>query len=592
MTKSAHAVVVGLSLAVAGSLIALQGIATDTPGNNVPAGSTSVATVSTSPAPEDSDEGGIVISPVRPAEIPGGAGQASITQAARYAWNQFFALNWPAVEQTGRQRNRDTPDPEGKFGDQSRPLVWHTYRSKVELYPWSTHLPPGTTVDGDSLTFNYDALPGYYYSEDVPSCDGTTGDDVAWINLDEISQISLNYMFNGSAGAGGYAPSESSSPTLIRFLAKANRTYSDYITGRGYYNHGGNGNDVDYFQAVTNFTNAIASGMPANSEEIVQFPVDSVMVKSAWRLLTNDEVDSGKFHMAPVRFYEQRDGATCYHQEAAWGMVALHIVQKTPGAPTFTFATFEQADNIKDSRGQPVENIYGEMLIDPGQLGGSPTTPRISHTDGPDGATTTADGGFCHPANNPRLFYRNIPSGLPKPETGDGGVCVNYRDNAIPAQIIAVNREAQARIREYSRDNGVRNSPWEHYKLVNIQYQPFDSGDIDAGNPDRQRSTFYQANIVVETNRTLQEFAGRQTADGQTSDYDPAGAPVQNVYVSNADSTAYDHYNMGGCMGCHGNAQVQGGDFSFTLRGGPVREPEAPEFTDASAWRLREKYGF
>ena len=33
-------------------------------------------------------------------------------------------------------------------------------------------------------------------------------------------------------------------------------------------------------------------------------------------------------------------------------------------------------------------------------------------------------------------------------------------------------------------------------------------------------------------------------------------------------------YNMGGCMGCHGRAQRAGTDFSFTLAGGPVKEPE------------------
>jgi hypothetical protein len=33
---------------------------------------------------------------------------------------------------------------------------------------------------------------------------------------------------------------------------------------------------------------------------------------------------------------------------------------------------------------------------------------------------------------------------------------------------------------------------------------------------------------------------------------------------------------MGGCMGCHGNAQVAGTDFSFILKAGPVLSPEFP----------------
>jgi len=41
--------------------------------------------------------------------------------------------------------------------------------------------------------------------------------------------------------------------------------------------------------------------------------------------------------------------------------------------------------------------------------------------------------------------------------------------------------------------------------------------------------------------------------------------------------------NMGGCMGCHGNAQVAGFDFSFILKGGNVRAPETAGAESAAA---------
>lgn len=536
---------------------------------------------------------GISISPDVPTALPGGGDNTTLTQAAEYAWNQFIALNWPAVSQTGAEGTRDTPNPNARFGDQSGPLVWHTFRSKVELYPWTTHLPPGTTVQDQKLVFNYDAAPQYFYQSTVPPCDGSAGAPVAYVNLDEISQIGLNFMFNGFEGNSGFPASNASDPSLIRFLAKSNRTYSDYINKKGYFNHGSNGSDVGYFQAVTNFTNAIASNVAADTSQVVTFPVGTIMVKSGWRLLSNAEVASGDFHTTTVRYYERKNDEPCYYQQdAVWGMVALHIVQKTPGAPSFTFATFEYENNIKSYDGQAVEGPSGQMNIPPGSLGGNPTNPPVSHTDTPQQTTTTANGSFAQPANNPRLFFKNSVDGLPQAPGGNGGINVNYRRNQIPQAIIDVNQQAQSLINNYNSTNNIQNSPWANYKLVNIQFQPFDKSEINNSNPNRLTSTYRQANIMVETNYTLQEFSGRQTSDGQTSDYTTEGQPVKNIHQLNLGRNAYNTFNMGGCMGCHGNAQLGGSDFSFTLLEGPVIEPEAPTFTEEQVAALRKKYKF
>ena len=96
-------------------------------------------------------------------------------------------------------------------------------------------------------------------------------------------------------------------------------------------------------------------------------------------------------------------------------------------------------------------------------------------------------------------------------------------------------------------------------------------------------ATYYQANIVVETDYNLQVFSGRfqppNPANGATvedpnnpsdkknilgliTDFNLDGTPFKNV-IANQQA-----FNMGGCMGCHGNAQVTfGADFSFILLG-------------------------
>ncbi|SHJ41317.1 hypothetical protein SAMN04488028_10130 [Reichenbachiella agariperforans] len=524
---------------------------------------------------------GITVSSALPADLPSGAANASLSEAAEFAWNEFIALNWPAVPQSGLANTRDTPDTTKLFGDQSEPLVWHTYRSKVEIYPWNSHYPNGSFIQGDSLVFDYDALPAYFYKDSIPPC-AEASNQTALVNLDETSQISLNFMFAGINPAE--ATATNSSPQLIRFLAKGNRSHFDYVTSKGYFNHGGS-----YYDDVQRYSNAIANDKVVPEDSIVSFPSGTIMVKAAWRLLTAKDTLS-QYHTTKVRYYEKKGEDACYYEDTQWGLVALHIIHKTPTAPYFTFATFEQKDNLLTTDGKPIEDAEGKVINPSGF--DTPTTPEVKHTDSPStGTTTTVNGPFCDD-NDDRLFYLNTANGLPSSGNSQQGICVNSRYHDIPETIIAANTSAHQAIASYDAANGISNSPWRHYKLVNIQYQPFDTTAIDTAN--KPAATYYQANIVVETNYTLQKFGGRQIANGneagQTSNYGPDGQPFYNVHLP--AGTQYTQFNMGGCMGCHGNAQVAGADFSFILRGGPVLEPDVPEIDAENLAALKAKYRF
>ncbi len=401
------------------------------------------------------------------------------------------------------------------------------------------------------------------------------------------------------AGTNPKTPtSTNSSPQLIRFLAKGNRDYFNYVTGvdsityvnpttkdtaiipkyRSYFNHGGT-----YYDNVTNYTNAIAKDTVAADSVTINFPTGTVMLKAAWRLLT-DKDSINQYHTTTVRYYEEKDGDACYYQDNTWGLVALHIAHKTPSAPNyFTFATFEQKDNLLTADGKAVEDADGKVIVQSDE----PTNPVVTHTDSPGGTTTTIKGNYCD-ANDDRLYYVNTAPGLPS----DGSICVNNRYNNIPTPIINANIAAHDAIKKYNSDNGITDSPWENYKLVNIQYQPFNSDQIGTDS-NKLESTYYQANIVVETNYTLQKFSGQQIANGneagQTSNY-AGGQPFYNIHIPKEKN--YQKLNMGGCMGCHGNAQVAGTDFSFMLRGGPVIEPDVPELDSINILKLAKKYRF
>lgn len=526
----------------------------------------------------------ISVSPDAPADTVVPADQATLTQAAEFAWEQFIAANWPAVVQTGAVNTRGVPNPASVFGDQSGPLVWHTYRSKVEMF---TNNPPGTSYNSttQSLQFDFDAAPQYPYQLSVSSGVSPAPASTAWINLDETTQIGLDQLFAGSTPLPYPSPTHNSQPQQIRYLAKVNRPYFNYVTANGLFNHGTDPNGVSYNQYLLNYRTAIATNQqPAAGNPIVQLPVGTVMVKSAWRLLgPNDQ--ASHYHTTTVRFYEKNSsGQIVYYQEQNWGMIALHIVVKTPSAPAFIFATFEQADNIRLANGTSVEDADGNIVAAPSAS--SPTTPAIAHTDTPTQTTTTATGPFpdLPSSTDQRLFYRNLPPSLPT-----GPIAVNRRFEAIPPDIIAVNQAAHAAIAAYDTANGVTDSPWPYYKLVNVQAQPLQPADATT-----QPATYFQANSVVETDYTLGQFAGilisTGSESGQTSNFS-GGQPAFNVHLPILGGSGYKAYNSGGCMGCHGNAQVAGTDFSFTLNEGPVLAPDVPVSDTQDIEALIGRYG-
>jgi hypothetical protein len=347
-------------------------------------------------------------------------------------------------------------------------------------------------------------------------------------------------------------------------------------------------------------------------------------------------MEHGRFHTQRVRFYEARPDVQgkrvppCYRDET-WGLVALHIIQKTPSAPYFIYATFEQADNILTADGKYVEDVDGNIIASP--VPATATTPQVCLNDPKPMSTgqDTSDSAIVILTDNPnptsstcvppqtasycdspgkRLYYHNDnPRGTPPtPQPRGGRICVDKRDNSIPDFVIAANSQAHAAISAYLQQNriDIDKVPWRAYKLVNVQYYPYDkipdpskaNGSLYMAQPpytatNPAPSTYYQANIVVETNRSLQLFAGGLSyrGSGVSTEWNKDGSLHKNTYYG------AHFYNMGGCMGCHGsqgqNPANQAGDFSVILARGMLGtlEPEfpAPETAQALSQVLRNR---
>ena len=472
--------------------------------------------------------------------------------------------------------------------------------------------PQGTQPNGyvadSAQSYGYDAPPQYTYAAPVTPASGAAGDTVPWINLDETNEIGLDAMYAG-VGAG-----QTSLNGLILFTAKANRSEYNYIAGNGYF-------DTTALKPAVRLSgqNVIAdssSPTPGTTANGISLPNGTIELKAAWRELTTAEAQSGRFYQTRVRYYPT---STTY-VDTTMGLVALHIIHKTPSRPYFVFATFEQADNILSADGSRVEDEQGNP--NPGfdslpPMDSDPAVTETNATEPTQGYTTanvqqfTPDSVTSTPGQ--RLYYVNTP-GLGQPE---GIISVNRRVHGIPQPIIDANEAAHLAMAEYAENFKLPAAVWQNYKLINVQYQPINKPQAGVDYPGADSATYYLANSVLETDHNLQTFSGRfqssfiiqtdsagtqidTTISGGTLITDwcgvnghsgpPSGcpantsAPINNVYAGG------NAYNMGGCMGCHGNAQVGGGDFSFLLQGAGYDKTRAPRIrtTRSRFWRTRE----
>ena len=111
---------------------------------------------------------------------------------------------------------------------------------------------------------------------------------------------------------------------------------------------------------------------------------------------------------------------------------------------------------------------------------------------------------------------------------------------------------------------------WQYYELIGVQATPV-NGPPPATAPADDLSYYYLANIMVETNQTLQNFFG-QAGGGVVG-------PAQNVYLAGASGSPFQ---MGGCQGCHGfQGQFLGGDMSRLISAAPQNSWKA-ESLDAT----------
>lgn len=469
----------------------------------------------------------IALGPNVPTDI---ADPSDPQQAATFAWQEFVAMTWPAKPNPSPAPGlspyfRGQPDTSvlnGATGPNGV-TVWETLYHRAELYP------SYATGNGNLLP-DPNAIPNYNYagSGSQPFTPAPGADLTLFNNLDEASEITLAYMyFTPLAQKVDALKAQYPNPTPdqqaqidaaaiqagLVYEAKGNGVMFDYLKANGF-------NNVVPRRKARQQAIALINNQPTTGP-IFSLPAGSLEIKATWRHYNEGVDDLSKFHWAKGIYYTRDSDGKLIANNDTFLLVGLHIIQKTPNVPTFTFATFEHVSN--EANGFRFVNTDPQTYTPPG-----------------------------------------FPRALPDP-----GVIEAKRQFPIPGPEAAFNLQAfnaamQAQLRsQFGADN-----VWANYQLIGVQALVQD--DPGGPVPDQQ---FFLSNFATETNDSLQFFQGGLTGkSGVTNVPDPDAA---HVFTLNTATSKYQGHTSGGCLGCHGSqGQFQGGDFSVISATGNAFTPE------------------
>lgn len=278
----------------------------------------------------------LAISSSVPGDLPLGASEEDL---ARFAWNEFFALNWQAS--WTKDNSRGTPQTDWVFstsGAQPDLAVWETYIHRAELVPQSG--PLGNRTMGK---------PVYNFGNTIDSTTNNITLSDYWNNLDEDNEINSCYLF-------AYDSVE------VMYQAKVNIPEFEYLRPlqdsiQSFVHRIGQfvGNDPETVAALEpTTTTAFCESdtlvcLPCGQDESDGgYQQGAIEIKTAWRQLLPSKGDVvSRFMTKEVVYYTGSDD-NLVANTATFGLIGLHIIHKTKNYPSFIYASFEQVD-VRDA---------------------------------------------------------------------------------------------------------------------------------------------------------------------------------------------------------------------------------------------------
>ena len=387
------------------------------------------------------------------------------------SWNTFVALNWPA--------NADgEPAHDQMIGqDHDNSTVWETWKESYEIFlpngkvptPWGTSHAPlpswpqhwkDLSSQGGKILMQVGKTPGVLDESVEPFKTGPLIDQ-----------------------NGKYA----------RFEILVNKTMFDYIVTNKLYSKQAQ-------QDITKIVFPCGLQKKVDNKNIVE-QIGAIMVKAAWKLLDEDEVQSRRFHKTQAIVYtppstEPKIEEKC---ELAWvGLVGLHVVHKTPGSPQWVWSTFEHVNNCPTQGDSPQNRQEKYNFFRKDDLDAKVNTP----------APRPWDPNATEPPSRQSQIERQIP---------------------ITADVQTLNAEFQAAFRKVNKD-----SVWQHYQLISTQWptKPSSDCDVQVGSPvdvigtpapqflaNSTLESYIQGNVPNVSSSCLECHANATTTNAIFSDF-------------------------------------------------------------------------
>jgi hypothetical protein len=216
-----------------------------------------------------------------------------------YSWRAFIALIWPA-----KQGERGQPDQTAQLGAPNRPLVFETYKAEWEVFQ------PNGNVPADWNDYQRPAAIGLPATENPCALANIKFGDLLLSAFSKFENL-------GQAGFGNLAGP----------LVAQNKTYVRYLTAF---------NEIEFKQILSEklyLRENLANKTFQNS---------AIDIKAAW--IDMSQVEKPERYHTRKAFLLNLVANTC--EEKTVGLVGLHIVQKTPSRPQWTWSTFEHIDNV------------------------------------------------------------------------------------------------------------------------------------------------------------------------------------------------------------------------------------------------------
>lgn len=210
------------------------------------------------------------------------------------SWQAFIALNWP-VNDDGTANTAAS-----LTSDQTVPRVWDDYKRSSEIF-----LPDGQTPDS------------HYPSSGLSKGAVLTMLTKAGRPIESISS------FNESTV---HLPLIDSNGNFVVYDVAVNKTAFQYIFNNGLYN-----------------------GNTQLTKTSIQFPVGSVVIKTAWKVLVTGKDDPSAYitrtRTISIPATNSVTGQPFTTPPLQMGLIAMHIVTKTPKETTWVWSSFEHVDN-------------------------------------------------------------------------------------------------------------------------------------------------------------------------------------------------------------------------------------------------------